>query len=116
MCVPLALIVLQVAVNRGLEMKAMDLAVDNNPLASAVKAAMGSDVQPRPSKILPIVPDLSSVAILADDVSTLPCSVMSILKNRAQFFTHAGVLQDVPANSRLLRVSANPVSFQKGCW
>ena len=77
---------------------------------------MGSDVQPKPSKIPPIVPDFSSVAVfLADDVSDLPCAVMSkLLKSSIQLFTHAGILQDVPADSRLLRVHANPELPKRG--
>ena len=73
MCVVLSSIVLQVAADRGLKLKAMDLSEAQNPLMSAVSAQMGSDVQPKPSKIPPIVPDFSSVAVfLADDVSDAP--------------------------------------------
>ena len=109
MCVVLTSIVLEVAASRGLELQASQLSLDKNPLASAVQAQMSSDRQPKPSKVPPIVPDFSSVAIfLADDVSTLPCTIMSKLKNPIQLFTHGGQLQDVPANSRLLRISANP--------
>ncbi len=105
----LASIVLQVAADRGLELKAADLSGSQNLLASAVNAQMGSDLQPKPSKIPPIVPDFSSVAIFfSDDVSTLPCSVMSKIKTPIQLFTESGNLQDVPANSRLLRYSASP--------
>ena len=109
MCVVLSSIVLQVAADRGLKLKAMDLSEAQNPLMSAVSAQMGSDVQPKPSKIPPIVPDFSSVAVfLADDVSDVPCAMMSKLKSSIQLFSPAGILQDVPANSRLLRVHANP--------
>ena len=109
MCVVLTSIVLEVAASRGLELQASQLSSDKNPLASAVQAQMSSDRQPKPSRVPPIVPDFSSVAIfLADDVSTLPCTIMSKLKNPIQLFTHGGQLQDVPANSRLLRISANP--------
>ncbi len=109
MCVVLASIVLQVAADRGLELKAMDLSGPLNPLASATSAQMGSDLQPKPSKIPPIVPDFSSVALFfTDDVSSLPCSVMSKIKAPVQLLTESGQLQDVPTNSRLLRYSANP--------
>ena len=109
MCVVLSSIVLQVAADRGLKLKAMDLSEDQNPLMSAVSAQMGSDLQPRPSKIPPIVPDFSSVAVfLADNVSDVPCAVMSKLKSSIKLCSPAGILQDVPANSRLLRVNANP--------
>ena len=97
MCVVLSSIALQVAADRGLKLK------------SAVSAQMGSDLQPRPSKIPPIVPDFSSVAVfLADSVSDVPCAVMSKLKSSIKLFSPAGILQEVPANSRLLRVNANP--------
>ena len=87
-------------------------------MASAVQAQMSSDLQPKPSKIPPVVPDFSSGAIfLADDVSALPCTVMSKLKSPIQLFTQGGHLQDVPANSRLLRISANPeLSKESGRW
>ena len=115
MCVVLSSIVLQVAADRGLKLKAMDLSEAQNPLMSAVSAQMGSDVQPKPSKIPPIVPDFSSVAVfLADDVSDAPCAVMSKLKSSIQLFSPAGILQDVPANSRLLRVHANPELAKRG--
>ena len=109
MCVVLTSIVLEVAASRALQLQASQLSTGQNPLASAVQAQMSSDLQPKPSKIPPVVPDFSSVAIfLADDVSALPCTVMSKLKSPIQLFTQGGHLQDVPANSRLLRISANP--------
>ena len=53
--------------------------------------------------------DFSSVAVFyTDDVSSLPCTVMSKTKSPLQLYTETGILQDVPANSRLLRYSANP--------
>jgi len=109
MCLVLTSIVLEVAAGRGLQLQASQLSTDQNPLASAVQAQISSDLQPKPSKIPPIVPDFSSVAIfLADDLSALHCTVMSKLKSPIQLFTQGGNLQDVPTNSRLLRVSANP--------
>ena len=70
---------------------------------------MGSNLQRRPSKIPPVVPDFSSVATFyTSDIATLPCNVMSKLQSPIQLFTEAGRLQDVPANSRLLRYFATP--------
>ena len=110
MCVILTSIVLQIAERRGLRLKALDLASQlENPLATATSAQTGSKLQPRPSKIPPVVPDFSSVAVFyTSDVATLPCNVMSKLTSPIQMYTDTGVLQDVPANSRLLRYSATP--------
>ena len=110
MCVVLTSIILQVAEGRGLTLKALDLASQlDNPLAMATSAQMGSKVQPRPSKVPPVVPDFSSVAtFFTSDVASLPCNVMSKLQKSIQLYTETGLLQDVPANSRLLRYSATP--------
>ena len=107
MCVVLTSIVLQVAESRGLRLQACDLSSQSlNPLATAASAQMGSEIQPRPSKILPIVPDFASVAVFyTDDVSRLPCTIMSKLPNSVQLFTESHQLQEVPANSRLLRIT-----------
>ena len=110
MCVVLTSVVLQVAESRGLKLKDLDLASQlENPLTTATSAQMGSKVQPRPSKIPPVVPDFSSVAVFyTSDVANLPCNVMSKLSSPIQLYTETGILQDVPANSRLLRYSATP--------
>ncbi len=108
MCVVLASIVLQVAEDRGLKLKAQDLTSGlQNPLPMATEAQMGSDLQPGPSKVPPVASDVSCVPVFfTDDVSTLPCTVMPKLKEPIQLYTDSGRLQDVPANSRLLRFSA----------
>ena len=87
----------------------MDLSSNaQSPLAMAAEAQMDSALQPRPSKILPIDSDLSSVAVFfTDDVSSLPCTVMSKIHKPIQLYTESGLLQDVPPNS-LLRFSATP--------
>eukprot|EP00434_Breviolum_minutum_P013009 symbB.v1.2.011465.t1/scaffold770.1/size163962/1 len=55
MCLVLTSIVLEVAAGRGFQLQASQLSTDQNPLASAVQAQMSSDLQPKPSKIPPIV-------------------------------------------------------------
>ncbi len=64
---------------------------------------------------IPIVADFSSVAVFfTADVSTLPCTVMPKLNKPIELHTASGLLQHVPANSRLLCFSAAPELVQRG--
>ena len=77
------------------------------PNAYGNRSADGFRLATRTSKVPPIVSDVSCVAVFfTDDLSTLPCTVMPKLKEPIQLYTDSGRLQDVPANSRLLRFSA----------
>lgn len=116
MCVVLASIVLKVAADNGLQLKPNSLdESSDNPLAGMQDVQRSAGKQPRPSKIPPIVPDFSSVAVfLAHDAADISCRVMSKLTEPIQLYTCEGVPQQVPKFSRFLRIEPWSPDIQKG--
>ena len=106
MCVVLASIVLKVAEDNGLQLKPSSLdQSSDNPLAAMQDVQRSAGKQPRPSKIPPIVPDFSSVAVfLANTAADISCRLMSKLSDPLQLHTCEGVPQLVPKFSRFLRI------------
>lgn len=117
LCVVLTSLVLQVATDHNLQLRASDLTnVQSNPLQTALHSQVGAERQPKPSRMPPLVPNFSSVAtFVCKDTTELPCGLQSKLSADLQFFTKAGRLETVPKYSRLLRISAlNPDLLQRG--
>ena len=102
-CVALVNVVLQFASKQGLQLRAHSLLDDNNPLRTMQQAQIGAQQQPRPSKILPVVPDFCSVAVfLVRALTDVPCSLLSKLLHDVHLHTKAAVLELVPKRSRCL--------------
>ena len=116
MCVVLTSLVLQVASRQNLTLRATDLCdVQSNPLQTALHSQLGAQKQPKPSKMPPLVPDFSSVAtFLCADTTQLPCALQSKLSSDLKLHTKMGVLESVPKNSRLLRISAYKPDCHQG--
>ena len=107
MCVALVNVVLQFAAQQGLTLRASSLTEDDNPLLTMQQAQIGAQLQPRPSKIAPVVPDFSSVAVfLAHSLPDIPCSLLSKLPHDITLLTKAGALQVVPQYSRFLHFTS----------
>ena len=109
-CVALVNLVLQFAAERGLTLKplALEEAADH-PLKQAQLMQIAAGKQPRPSRVPPVVPDFSSVAVFrTKDISDIPCTLMSKLATKLSLYTATGLLEEVPCNSRFLRCSAKP--------
>ena len=106
MCVVLASIVLKVAADNGLQLKPNSLdESSDNPLAAMQDVQRSAGRQPRPSKIPPVVPDFSSVAVfLANTAADISCRLMSKLSEPLQLHTCEGIPQVVPKFSRFLRI------------
>ena len=115
MCVALINVVLQFAAERGLQLRAHSLLDDTNPLLTMQQAQIGAQQQPRPSRVLPIVPDFSSVAVfLVHTLADVPCSLLSKLPTDVHLHTKTGVLQVVPKYSRFLRFTALSAPLEGG--
>lgn len=106
MCIALVNTVLQFASKQGLKLRANSFLEDNNPLLTMQRAQIGAQQQPKPSKILLVVPDFSSVAVfVTNDLASIPCAPMAKLPHDIQLYTKSGLLEVIPKFSRYLRFS-----------
>ena len=107
MCITLVNVVLQRAALNGLQLKQTSIADGVNPLCRAQNAQIHAGLQPKPSRVPPIVGDFAMVAVfVAQSLNSIPCSLMQKLPREIQLETKTGVLQTVPKHSRFLRFSA----------
>ena len=103
MCIALVNTVLQFASKQGLKLRANSFLEDNNPLLTMQRAQIGAQQQPKPSKILPVVPD-------SVDLALIPSALMAKLPHDIQLYTKSGLLEVIPKFSRYLcfsRLSAH---------
>ena len=98
MCIALVNTVLHFASQQGLKLRANSLLEDNNPLLTMQRAQIGAQQQPKPSKILPVVPD-------SVDLALIPSALMAKLPHDIQLYTKSGLLEVIPKFSRYLRFS-----------
>lgn len=110
LCVVLLSLVLRFAEQQGLTLRSTSLEDEKtNPLASTQLSHVGAGQQPKPSRVVPIVPDFSSVAVfLAKDPSQIPCQLMSKLTKPLPLHTCELQPVDVPINARFLRIMQRP--------
>ena len=116
LCVVLTSLVLQVAASKHLEMRAQDLHdVQNNPLQTSLHSQVGAFRQPKPSRMPPLVPDFSSVAVfLCEDITSLPEALQSKTSAELKLHTKSGLREVVPKHSRLLRITASQPDLSDG--
>ena len=108
MCVVLTSLILNFAATKQLVLKPhyLEGALDH-PLKQTQFSQVTAGRQPRAAKVPPLVPDFSSVAtFVAADVQDLPCALMSKTPKAFVLHTKHEVQVEIPANSRLLRISA----------
>ena len=107
MCIAVVNLVLEFLQQKGLILKANSLEDKANPLQVAQQSQMSVGLQPRPSKIPPVVADSSSVAVfLADSLEDIPCSLLSKLPHSIDLLTKELQPVTVPKYSRFLRFTA----------
>eukprot|EP00435_Cladocopium_sp_Y103_P074642 s107_g50.t1 len=107
MCVALVDTVLQFTAERGLTLREQSLDADTNPLVASRRAQVAAGQQPRGSKLPPMVADFASVAVfLADELTQVPCALMSKLDKPIDLRTKGGLMATVPKYSRFLRFSS----------
>ena len=115
MCIALVNIVLHFASQRGLKLRANSLLEDKTLLLTMQKAQIGAQQQPKPSKILPVVPDFSSVAVfVTNDLASIPCALLAKLPHDIQLRTKTGLLEVIPKFSCYLRFSSMSAQQQGG--
>ena len=107
MCITLVNTVLHFASQQGLKLRANSLLEDNNPLLTMQRAQIGAQQQPKPSKILPVVPD-------SVDLALIPSALMAKLPHDIQLYTKSGLLEVIPKFSRYLRFSRLSAHQQGG--
>ncbi len=115
MCVALVECVLRQLQKQGLQMVPSDLsAASNQQFFAATASRISADNQPRKSKLPPLVPEHSSVAVFyADEATDVGASLLTKLPSSRTFYTDSGASQSVPVNSKFLRrsVLTDPPKF-----
>ena len=115
MCVALVNLVLDFLATNGLTLRATSLDDALNPLQIHQQSQMSVGLQPKPSRIPPIVADSCSVGVFyAKTLEDIPCSLMSKLPRAIQLFTKERQPVTVPQYSRFLRFSAISAPDQGG--
>lgn len=115
MCVALVSLVLDFLQERGLFLKAESLQDFSNPLKTTQQAQISVGVQPKPSRIPPVVSDSSSVGVfLANNLSDIPCSLLAKLQQELHLYTLEGQPVVVPKYSRFLRFKALTAPVEGG--
>jgi len=115
MCIALVQLVLQFAASLGVQQMPASILDASDPLQEAQRAQMSSGLQPKPSKVPPMVSESNSVAVfLVRQLTDIPCSLMSKLPRDVILHTKEGVPVEVPKHSRFLRFSAIDAPVQRG--
>lgn len=115
MCNVLVSIVLQFASSNGLQLAAWSLDDPADPLMEAQQSQMTSGLQPRPSKVPPIVPDFQHAMVyLVRDHSEVQCQILAKLSKPLTLSNFSGEPCSVPKDAKLLRVSKNNGPLKMG--
>lgn len=107
-CITLVQVVTEFLVEQGLLLKPLTL---DDPRIDAVFVTQQSKIstgsQPKPSKLPPVVPEFSPVAVFfVESLADIPCALMSKLQKSIFAFTSEGLRAEIPQHSRFLRLSA----------
>ena len=105
LCIALVQLVLQVAHSWGVTLKPNCLQdISDHPLLTAKQSQVAAGLQPKTSKLPPIVPDFQQSAVfLAEGPAAIPCSLMARLPHDLSLRTEEHQPALVPKGSRFLR-------------
>ena len=104
LCITLVQVVIEFLVEQGLALKPIAL---DDPRIDGVFAGSAIEDQPKPSKLPPVVPDYSQVAVFyVESSADITCALMSKLAQPVDAFTCEGLRVTIPKHSRFLRMSA----------